>query len=76
VVSVTGLAFFRLHYVVISVIRLSHSLVSEYANQHILSLSQPRNRDGCGRKGISVNISWIAWLGLLSLSSVWLLQAS
>jgi len=39
VVSVTGLAFFRLHYVVISVIRLSHSLVSEYANQHILSLS-------------------------------------
>jgi len=36
---------------------------------------KPGNRKVCGRKGIWHNISGVAWLGLLSLSSVWLLQA-
>jgi len=33
-------------------------------------ITKPRNREGCGRK-----IPWGAWMGLLSLSLVWLLQA-
>jgi len=38
-------------------------------------VTEPGNREGWDRKGIQRKIPWVAWLGLLSLSSVWLLQA-
>jgi len=68
--------------VVISMIDSSfNSLVSRQASQHILrwSKNKPKNTDGCvvvARRPSGTKIPWGAWLGLLLLSSVWLLQTS
>ena len=54
------------------------SLASGYVSQHVLIrfLSPEIGRVVARRASGVKKITWVAWLGLLSLSSVWLLQAS
>ena len=51
-------------------------LTSGYASQHVLSWS-PSLKIGMVASGRASGVTrpWVAWLGLLSLSSAWLLQA-
>jgi len=60
--------------VIIMFVLFCSFLASAYARQHVLSQfsSQEIERAVTGRVS-GVKISWRAWLGLLSLSSVWLL---